>query len=80
MSFAHEELQVYQKGLEVFDTVQPFLSAWSKQHAFVDHLSRALESILFNLVEATRLRIELRTGTIPVLGDQMIPSPVRTVP
>ena len=38
--------------------MQPFLSSWSKQHAFVDHLSRALESILFNLVEATRLRQE----------------------
>ena len=58
MSFAHEKLKVYQKGLESFAAVQPFLSSWSKQHAFVDHLSRALESILFNLVEATRLRQE----------------------
>ncbi len=58
MAFAHEKLQVYQKGLESFETMQPFLSSWSKQHAFVDHLSRALESILFNLVEATRLRQE----------------------
>ncbi len=36
--------------------MQPLLSSWSNRHAFVDHLSRALESILFNLVEATRLR------------------------
>ncbi|MBT3296944.1 MAG: four helix bundle protein [Verrucomicrobia bacterium] len=58
MSFAHEKLKVYQKGLESFASVQPLLSSWSKTHAFVDHLSRALESILFNLVEATRLRQE----------------------
>ncbi len=55
MSFAHENLKVYQKGLDSFASVQPFLSSWSKKHAFVDHLSRALESVLFNLVEATRL-------------------------
>ena len=58
MSFAHENLKVYRKGLDSFASVQPFLSSWSKKHAFVDHLSRALESILFNLVEATRLRQE----------------------
>jgi len=58
VTFAHEKLQVYQKGLDSFAAMQPFLSSWSKQHAFVDHLSRALESILFNLVEATRLRQE----------------------
>lgn len=56
MSFAHEDLQVYQKGLECFGGMQPFLSSWNKRHAFVDHLARALESLLFNLVEATRLR------------------------
>jgi four helix bundle protein len=36
--------------------MQPLLSKWSKRHAFVDHLARASESILFNLVEAARLR------------------------
>ena len=40
MPFAHEKLKVYQKGLESFASVQPFLSSWSNQHAFVDHLSR----------------------------------------
>lgn len=55
MAFAHEKLQVYRKGLDSFAAVQPLLSSWSKEHAFVDHLSRAMESILFNLVEATRL-------------------------
>ena len=56
LSFAHENLKVYRKGLDSFAAVQPLLSSWSKQHAFVDHLSRAMESVLFNLVEATRLR------------------------
>ena len=58
LSFSHENLKVYQKGLDSFAAVQPLLSSWSKNHAFVDHLSRAMESILFNLVEATRLRKE----------------------
>lgn len=56
MSFAHENLKVYQKGLDSFAALQPLLSSWSKHNAFVDHLARASESILFNLVEATRLR------------------------
>lgn len=60
MTFAHEKLLVYQKSLDSFAAMQPFLSSWSKQHAFVNHLSRALESILFNLVEATRLRQETK--------------------
>jgi len=58
LSFAHEKLKVYRKGLDSFAAVQPLLSSWSKQHALVDHLSRAMESVLFNLVEATRLRQE----------------------
>jgi len=58
VSFAHENLKVYQKSLDSFASLQPFLSSWSKTHAFVDHLSRALESVLFNLVEAARLRQE----------------------
>jgi four helix bundle protein len=56
LSFAHENLKVYQKGLDSFAALQPLLSSWSKHNAFVDHLARASESILFNLVEATRLR------------------------
>ena len=52
MSFAHEKLKVYRKSLDSFAAVQPLLSSWSKQHALVDHLSRAMESVLFNLVEA----------------------------
>lgn len=56
MSFSHEKLNVYQKGLEHFTSIQALLSSWNKHHAFVDHLNRASESILFNLAEATRLR------------------------
>jgi four helix bundle protein len=55
MQFPHEKLMVYQKALEFFGDIQRFVSSWSKQHAFVDHLSRAMESILFNLVEAVRI-------------------------
>jgi four helix bundle protein len=55
MQFPHEKLSVYQKSLDFFDGIQPHISSWSKQHAFVDHLIRAAESILFNLVEGVRL-------------------------
>jgi four helix bundle protein len=55
MPFAHEKLHVYQKGLDCFASLRHLLSSWSRRHAFVDHLSRAMESILFNLVEAVRL-------------------------
>ena len=51
MQFAHEKLSVYQKALEFFDHAQERIASWSKQHAFVDHLLRASESILFNLAE-----------------------------
>ena len=56
MQFPHEELSVYQKALDFFGDIQRYISSWSKQHAFVDHLIRAAESILFNLVEGVRLR------------------------
>lgn len=55
MQFPHEKLSVYQKALDFFGGIQRQISSWSKQHAFVDHLLRAAESILFNLVEAVRL-------------------------
>ena len=56
MQFPHENLSVYQKALDFFGDIQGHISSWSKQHAFVDHLVRAAESILFNLVEGVRLR------------------------
>ncbi len=55
MQFPHEKLSVYQKALDFFGDIQEYVSSWSKQHAFVDHLIRAAESILFNLVEGVRL-------------------------
>jgi four helix bundle protein len=55
MQFPHERLSVYQKALSFFGEIQRHISLWSKQHAFVDHLIRAAESILFNLVEGVRL-------------------------
>ena len=55
MQFPHEKLSVYQKALDFFGGIQPHVSSWSKQHAFVDHLIRAAESILFNLVDGVRL-------------------------
>ncbi len=55
MQFPHEKLLVYQNALNFFDGIQRHLSSWSTQHAFVDHLKRAAESILFNLVEGVRL-------------------------
>lgn len=54
MPFAHEKLQVYQKGLACFAGLQPLIDSWPKRHAFVDHLSRGMESMLFNLAEAAR--------------------------
>jgi len=55
VAFPHEELTVYHKALDFFGDIQRPLSTWSKQHAFVDHLARAAESILFNLAEGVRL-------------------------
>ena len=57
MQFPHEKLAVYEKALDFFGGIQRQMSSWSKQHAFVDHLLRAAESILFNLVEAVRLQL-----------------------
>ena len=56
MQFAHERLSVYEKALTFFGQIQQSIARWSKLHAFVDHLARAAESILFNLAEAVRLR------------------------
>lgn len=55
MQFPHEKLSVYEKALDFFGDIQRHISSWSKQHAFVEHLKRAAESILFNLVEGVRL-------------------------
>ena len=46
MQFPHENLSVYEKALEFFGGIQGHIASWSKQHASVDHLMRAAESIL----------------------------------
>jgi len=56
MQFAHEKLTVYHKILAFIGSAEHWLKAWNRKHAFVDHLSRASESILSNLVQAVRLR------------------------
>jgi four helix bundle protein len=56
MQFSHEDLLAYKKALEYFGDNERLIVTLGTQHAFVDHLSRAGESILFNLVEAVRIR------------------------
>lgn len=60
MKFSHEKLQVYKKILVFFNIIDKPINNWDKKHAFVDHLSRASESILLNLVEAVRQKKELK--------------------
>jgi four helix bundle protein len=56
MQFAHEKLMVYDKILAFIGFAEDWLGSWDRKHAFVDHLSRASESTLANLVEAVRIR------------------------
>src|SRR5262249_45272231 len=53
--FSHQKLSVYQKALHCVAALARDSRAWEKRHAFVDHLLRASESILMNLVEGTRI-------------------------
>ena len=52
--FSHEKLVVYQKGLAFVGLAESLVSAWDKRHAITDHLSRASESIVMNIAEASR--------------------------
>ena len=54
--FDHEKLHVYGKALDFAAKAAAWTSTWDKKHALVDHLSRATESIVLNLAEATRQR------------------------
>src|SRR5439155_881119 len=54
--FAHEKLQVYGKALAFNTKAAVWTGTWDKRHSFVDHLSRAAESIVLNLAEAVRQR------------------------
>ena len=48
--FSHEKLSVYQKALICVLSLNGLSCTWDKRHALVDHLVRASESILMNLV------------------------------
>jgi four helix bundle protein len=54
--FSHEKLNVYQKALTCVAGLARHTHSWDKRHAVVDHLLRASESIVLNLVEGARLR------------------------
>jgi four helix bundle protein len=54
--FSHEKLKVYQKALTCVAWLAQHSRSWDKRHAVLDHLLRASESILLNLVEGTRRR------------------------
>ena len=54
--FSHEKLQVYQKALNCVADLAQHSCSWDNRHAIVDHLTRASESILLNLVEGARQR------------------------
>jgi four helix bundle protein len=56
LGFAHEKLQVYDRALDFILRVVVWTNSWDKRHALVDHLSRAAESVVTNLAEATRQR------------------------
>lgn len=56
MHFSHEKLNVYHKILAFLGAAEDRLREWPRKHAFVDHLSRASESMISNLVQAVRLR------------------------
>lgn len=56
MPFVHEKLVVYHKVLAFIGSAEQGLQEWPRTHAFVDHLSRASESIVSNLVQGVRAR------------------------
>ena len=54
--FSHQKLTVYEKSLTCVTSLGQSARSWDKRHVVVDHLVRASESILLNLVEGARLR------------------------
>jgi len=56
--FSHEKLSVYQKAVTLTADMALLCTAWDRKHSFVDHLSRASESVVLNLAEAARIRVE----------------------
>lgn len=56
MSFSHEKLSVYQKALNSVGGINAYLNSWPKKFSFINHLDRASESIILNLVEGVRIK------------------------
>ncbi len=54
--FSHEKLKVYEKALSCIASLALHSRSWDNRHAITDHLTRASESIVLNLVEGARLR------------------------
>jgi four helix bundle protein len=52
--FTHHNLKVYQKALWFVASVESLSIHWKKSHSFVDHLTRASESIVLNIAEGAR--------------------------
>lgn len=46
--FSHEKLVVYQRLLRFASYALDVCATWDRRHAIVDHLSRAMESVLAN--------------------------------
>lgn len=70
--FPHEQLDVYKVSLEFVGIAHKMLGAWPSYWAVCDHLDRASESILTNIVQAARLsgmpngvlQIEVALGSV----------------
>ncbi len=55
-TFSHEKLVVYQRALAFYVDADRLCRGWDSKHAIVDHLSRAAESIVENIAEASAAR------------------------
>ena len=54
--FSLEKLKVYDRALVCVASLNQLSLRWDKRHAVVDHLVRAGESVLLNIVEAVHPR------------------------
>ena len=52
--FSHQRLHVYDKILAFMSIALATVDGWDKRHAIVDHLPRAVESMITNLAEGCR--------------------------
>ena len=54
--FPHEKLDVYTQALAFAELAIPMMDAWPRAVSVRDHLDRAIESLVANLVKAARLQ------------------------